>query len=75
LRRVIARATPKRDYYYHSRLGSRLFDLALGPVAMAFAGASKPHDQCAMDEWLAKKADESFAAAWPRHKGLPSAAA
>ena len=68
---LIARATPKRDYYYHSRLGSRLFDLALGPLAMAFTGASKPHDQRAMDEWVAKPTEEPFAAAWLRHKGLP----
>ncbi len=33
---TIARAVPKRDYYLTSPHGSRLFDLALGPVARAF---------------------------------------
>ena len=47
---LIAQATPKRDYYYQSRLGARLFDLALGPVALAFAAASMPEDQRAIDE-------------------------
>src|SRR5690606_536974 len=31
----LAQATPRRDYYYLSRLGNRLFDLDLGPVALA----------------------------------------
>jgi hypothetical protein len=35
---IIAHAQPKRDYYYQSRLGNRLFDLGLGPIALAFAG-------------------------------------
>src|SRR6202041_2880144 len=42
---LIARARPKRDYYYPSRLGARWFDLNLNPVALAFAGASRPSDQ------------------------------
>ena len=32
----IARAVPKRHYYFKSPRGSRLFELGLGPVAMAF---------------------------------------
>ncbi|MEN1529130.1 conjugal transfer protein TrbE, partial [Pseudomonas aeruginosa] len=30
---IVATAQPKRDYYYQSRAGNRLFDLDLGPVA------------------------------------------
>ncbi len=37
---IIAGAIPKRQYYYVSEGGRRLFELALGPVAMAFVGAS-----------------------------------
>lgn len=55
---IIARAQPRRDYYYQSRIGQRLFDLGLGPVALAFASASSPEDQRAIDEILA---DESAA--------------
>jgi type IV secretion system protein VirB4 len=32
----IARAVPKRHYYFKSPRGSRLFELGLGPVALAF---------------------------------------
>src|SRR3546814_15447909 len=42
---LIAHAQPKRDYYYQSRAGNRLFDLDLGPVAPAFTGAPTPAGQ------------------------------
>lgn len=75
---IIARATPKREYYYQSALGARLFDLDLGPVALAFAGASTPADQRAIDSIYMSIGPESaaaaFAAAWLRHRDLPWAA-
>jgi len=75
---IIATAQPKRDYYYQSRLGNRLFDLDLGPVALAFAGAATPQDQRDIDEVCARvPADGSaggFVAAWLRHHGLDWAA-
>ncbi|MFG1260560.1 conjugal transfer protein TrbE [Xanthobacter flavus] len=71
---IIARAQPKRDYYYQSRLGNRLFDLDLGPVALAFAGASRPEDHRHMDEVLAASGREGFPAAWLDAQGLPWAA-
>lgn len=37
---IVANAIPKREYYIVSPIGRRLFDMALGPVALAFAGAS-----------------------------------
>jgi hypothetical protein len=46
---IVATAQPKRDYYYQSRLGNRLFDLDLGPATLAFAGASTPQDQRDID--------------------------
>ena len=39
---LIATAHRKRHYYYASPKGRRLFELALGPVALAFAAASDP---------------------------------
>lgn len=71
---IVATAQPKRDYYYQSRLGNRIFDLGLGPVALAFAGASTPEDQRAIDEVSARIASSGFAAAWLRHRGLGWAA-
>ena len=37
---IIARAVAKRQYYLVSENGCRLFNFALGPLALAFAGAS-----------------------------------
>lgn len=37
---IIASAIPKQDYYVTSTDGRRLFDMELGPVALAFVGAS-----------------------------------
>ena len=37
---IIATAIPKRQYYYVSEKGRRLYDLALGPLTLAFVGAS-----------------------------------
>jgi len=71
---LVATAEPKRDYYYQSRLGNRLFDLDLGPVALAFASASTPEDQREMDALLASMPVPDFAAAWLRHRGLDWAA-
>ena len=71
---IVATAEPKRDYYYQSRLGNRLFDLDLRPVALAFAGASTPEDQREMDALLASMPVPAFAAAWLRHCGLDWAA-
>ncbi len=39
---LIATAQRKRHYYYASPKGRRLFELALGPVALAFCAASDP---------------------------------
>jgi type IV secretion system protein VirB4 len=71
---ILARATPTRDYYLQSRVGDRLFDLGLGPVALAFAAASSKADQAAIGEVLAAHGAEGFAAAWLRRRGLPWAA-
>ncbi len=71
---IVAQATPKRDYYYQSRLGNRVFDLGLGPVALAFAGASTPEHQRDIDAVSASVPPSDFAAAWLRHRGLDWAA-
>ncbi|MBC9250910.1 conjugal transfer protein TrbE [Pseudomonas alcaligenes] len=71
---IVATAQPKRDYYYQSRAGNRLFDLDLGPVALAFASASRPQDQRAIDSVLRDAGVPGFAAAWLRHRGLDWAA-
>jgi type IV secretion/conjugal transfer VirB4 family ATPase len=71
---ILARATPKRDYYCQSRRGNRLFDLGLGDVALAFAATSSKTDQLRIAELLAEHGREGFAQAWLRHRGLDWAA-
>ncbi|MDP3750784.1 MAG: conjugal transfer protein TrbE [Polaromonas sp.] len=71
---IVATAQPKQDYYYQSRLGNRVFDLGLGPVALAFAGASTPEDQRAIDDVSVAATSSGFATAWLRHRGLGWAA-
>ncbi|KRE89448.1 conjugal transfer protein TrbE [Frateuria sp. Soil773] len=71
---IVATAEPKRDYYYQSRLGNRLFDLDLGPIALAFAGASTPQDQRDIDRVLLDAGTPGFAGAWLRHRDLDWAA-
>jgi type IV secretion system protein TrbE len=71
---ILARATPKRDYYCQSRRGNRLFELGLGDVALAFTAASSKSDQAAIARILAEHGREGFAAVWLRNKGLDWAA-
>jgi type IV secretion system protein VirB4 len=71
---ILARATPKRDYYCQSRRGNRLFELGLGELALAFTAASSKGDQAAIATVLAEHGRDGFAAAWLRHKGLDWAA-
>jgi len=71
---MVARATPKRDYYVQSRLGNRLFDLGLGPVALAFVAAGTPRDHAAIDRVLAEHGPDGFVGAWLAGRGLDWAA-
>lgn len=71
---LIARATPKRHYYLQSARGNRLFELGLGPVALALCGASDPAAQARIDAVLAEHGSDRFAEAFLRSAGLDWAA-
>ena len=71
---IVARATPKRDYYCQSARGNRLFELGLGEVALAFTATSSKTDQLAIAELTEADGTAGFAAAWLRHRGLAWAA-
>lgn len=58
---LIARATPKRHYYLQSARGNRLFELGLGPIALALCGASDPATQERVDRILAEHGPDQFA--------------
>ncbi|TIT24248.1 MAG: conjugal transfer protein TrbE [Mesorhizobium sp.] len=71
---IIARAIPKRDYYCQSRRGNRLFELGLGPVALALCATSSKSDQAAIDRIIAEAGRDHFLEAWLAERGLSWAA-
>ncbi len=71
---ILARATPKRDYYCQSRRGNRLFELGLSDVALALCAASSRTDQQAIATIAAEHGRDGFLAAWLPHRGVGWAA-
>jgi len=71
---ILARATPKRDYYCQSRRGNRLFELGLSEVGLALAAASSKSDQTEIARTIAEYGPEGFLAAWLRLRGAEWAA-
>jgi type IV secretion system protein VirB4 len=71
---ILSVAAPKRDYYAQTARGNRLFELGLGPVALAMCGSSSPDDQRMIDRCMAKGAQSDFAARFLEAKGLTWAA-
>lgn len=66
---IIASAQPKRDYYYVSEKGQRLYQLALGPYALAFVGATDP-DSIARMKQLESKYEDEWVSQWLSEKGI-----
>jgi len=71
---IIARAIPKRDYYFQSRRGNRVFDLELGPVALALCASASPDDQKQIARIRQEAGADGFTAAFLRERGLAWAA-
>jgi type IV secretion/conjugal transfer VirB4 family ATPase len=70
---ILAQLVPKRQYFYASPLGRRVFELGLGPVALSFLGASGREDLAAIRALIA--ADPNiWPAQWLAQRGLPGAA-
>jgi len=67
---LVSRATPKRHYYLQSARGNRLFELGLGPIALALCGASDPASQKRIDDILAEHGAEGFAGHFLRSADL-----
>lgn len=72
---LVARSTPKRHYYLQSARGNRLFELGLGPIALALCGASDPASQQQIDALLAEHGAGAFAAEFLTSHDLAWAAA
>ena len=66
---IIASSISKRQYYYVSEQGRRLYDLALGNYAMAFVGASDK-ESIAMIRSLIQKYGENWVNEWLSIKGI-----
>lgn len=70
---IIGRARKKRDYYYKSPSGSRLFTLGLGEVAMSFLGSlpGKTMQETIREaNDLAVIYDAEWPSAWLHRRGL-----
>jgi type IV secretion/conjugal transfer VirB4 family ATPase len=66
---IIATATPKRQYYYVSEKGRRLYDLALGPLALSFVGASDK-ESIASIRALETKHGEQWIGEWLKSRNV-----
>ena len=66
---IIATAVPKRQYYYVSENGRRLYELALGPLAMAFIGASDK-ESVSIIKNFESRFGEQWREKWLEGKGL-----
>ncbi|WP_223467573.1 VirB4 family type IV secretion/conjugal transfer ATPase [Massilia soli] len=66
---IVATAIPKKQYYCVSENGRRLYELALGPMALAFAGATDL-DSIAEIERLEAKYGDEWVHEWLSAKGL-----
>lgn len=67
---LLAKAQKKRDYYYRSVKGRRLFRLDLGPAALALVGMASEADQRFLDEMEASRPPEQFACAMLARRGV-----
>uniref|UniRef100_A0A2A4Z7R8 Conjugal transfer protein TrbE n=1 Tax=OCS116 cluster bacterium TaxID=2030921 RepID=A0A2A4Z7R8_9PROT len=66
---IISRAASKREYYFQSSKGNRLFDLALGPIALAFTASSSKQDHQLLDRVIAEGGGD-FVSSFLTHKNL-----
>ncbi|AJE23533.1 VirB4 family type IV secretion/conjugal transfer ATPase [Azotobacter chroococcum] len=66
---ILATAVAKRQYYYVSEQGRRLYDLALGPLALAFVG-STDKESVALIKNLERKFGDAWVDEWLAGRGL-----
>lgn len=67
---IIKNAQKKRQYYYISPLGRRLFELRLGPYALSFVAASDKISIARIRE-LADRYGPAWVDHWLEEKGIP----
>jgi type IV secretion system protein VirB4 len=59
---LLKNAQYKKDYYYKSPLGRRMFELGLGPIALAFVAISDKEEVAAVSDMINKHGKD-----WPFH--------
>lgn len=69
---IVSAAIPKREYYVASSEGRRLFDMALGPVTLAFVGASGK-DDLERIRTLAVEQGRDWPKYWLQERGISNA--
>ena len=67
---IIASARAKSEYYLVSEQGCRLFSFALGPLALAFAGASDRETVLTIQK-LEREVGDNWPFVWMESKGIP----
>lgn len=67
---MLAEATRKRDYYVISPLGTRMFQLALGKISLAFT-ASADKESIATIKKLEEKHGQEWPFRWLEYKNIP----
>ena len=70
----LAHAIEKREYWYQSKAGDRMFELGLAVLGVAMAGSSDPRDHRIMDAILEKFPEDEFVPAFLVAKGVGWAA-
>ncbi len=71
---ILQYGTQKRDYYYTSPLGSRLFSLSLDPLTLSIVGASGK-EEVALAKQLQKDYGDRWVVEWTRRRAGPGWAA
>lgn len=60
---LLSRGVPKKQYYYSSPMGKRMFELNLRPKTLAYVGTSSPSDVAELKE-LIQENPEEWRASW-----------
>jgi len=67
---IISRMRRKREYYYSSDDGSRVFDMALSPFELAIVGVSSPDDVARVRSLQAEHTGEEWIHRWLEEQGV-----
>lgn len=69
---LLSEAVPKRQYYYVSEKGRRLYELSLGPMALAFVGASDKESVAVIRQLVARYGRQGWINHWLAGRNLPA---